>query len=119
MGQFFVDGEVVKIAFEDGEWIDVKEELSQADQDYLLDQMAKAESIGKDAKISFSLGRLAMLERSIITWSFQIDGKPVPVTKDNISRLRLKYRQKVLEEVNRLNEQAGEFTRKNSLTAST
>ncbi len=108
MGEFFADSERVRVDFPDGQWVEIKEELSQGDQDYLLDQMAHAESGGKDTKITFSLGKLALLERSIVAWSF-----PDLVNKENISRLRLKYRAKVLAEVNRLNEEAGEFIRKN------
>jgi len=114
MGEFFTDGEKVRIDFEDGQWVDIKEELTQYDQDFLLDRMARAESTGSEAKVTLSLGRMALMERAILAWSF-----PEPVTPDNISRLRIRYRQRVLDEVNRLNEQAGEWVRKNALTVST
>ena len=114
MGEFFLDGERIRVTFDDGQWVEIKEELTQADQDYILDHLAKGETAGKDTRFVLSLGRMAMLERSVVAWSF-----PAPVTADNISRLRLRYRQKVLAEVNRLNELAGEWTRKNESTAST
>lgn len=109
MGEFFLDSEKVRIDFPDKNWVDVKAELTQEDQDYILDQMASASYDGKtQASISIGKGRLALLERTIIAWSF-----PEPVTRENISRLRLKYRSKVLDEVGRLNEEAREFVSKN------
>lgn len=115
MGKFFQEAETCRIDFPDGEWVDIKEELSQEDQDYILNQMAEAateEDEGK-TKVTLMLGRLAMLERSIVAWSFSVDGQPVPVSRDNINRLRVKYRQKVLDTANDLYEAAGEFTSKN------
>ncbi len=120
MGKFFSGGETYRVTFPDGEWIDVKQEFSQADQDYMLDQMAHAEATGKDAKLSFSLGKLAMLERGIVAWSFTGDSdKPVPVNRDTINTLRLRYRAKILEEINRLNEEAARFLGPTPATAST
>jgi hypothetical protein len=69
---------------------------------------------GKTQRVVLSLGKLAMLERSIVAWSFTGEGKPAPITRENISCLRLKYRSKVLEEVNRLQKEAAEFVSKNA-----
>ena len=114
MSRFFLGAETARIDFPDGEFVDVKEELTQADQDYVLNQMAHAEAVGNKAQVSMSLGRLALLERAIVAWSFHDDaGQSVSVTKENISSLRLKYRSKILEEVNRLNESALQFVIKN------
>ena len=113
MGRNFIGNETVKIEFPDGEWVDIKEELTQADQDFMLNQMAKAENIGGKAEVSMSLGRLALLECGVVAWSFVDDGKPVPVSKEAISHLRTKYRGKLLEEMNRLYEAAAEFVVKN------
>jgi len=111
MGKYFCDTETVRVTFDDDQWVDVKEEFSQEDQDYMIDQMARAETTnGKNTSLSLHLGKLAMLERGIVAWSFTDDqGKPVPVTKKAISTLRLRYRERVLTELNRLTEEAGRF----------
>lgn len=113
MSKFFVGNETTRVTFPDGEWVDVKEEMTQADQDYILNHMARAENLSGKASFSMSLGRMAMLERGIVAWSFTENGAPVPVTKENISNLRNKYRSKVLETINSLAESAGKFISKN------
>ena len=112
MGEFFWDSESVRIDFPDGNWIDVKPELLQDDQDYIMGCMVQTDENGKQI-LKAEKGRIPLLERSILDWSFT-DGKgKVPITRDTISRLRLKYRSKVLIEVNRLNTEALEFVQKN------
>ncbi len=113
MGRFFQDAETVRVTFPDGEWVDVKEELSQADQDYVLNQMAQAELSDKSSDVKLRFGKLALLERGIVAWSFAEDCKPIPITPDTISRLRLRYRSPVLKELDRLDKAALEFLRKN------
>lgn len=107
MGEYFLDGEVVRISFPDKEWVDVKEEFTQEDQDYILNRMAKAQAKGQEAQVEMNLGRLAMLERAIVAWSFSAE-----LNAENISRLRNRYRSTVLEKVNALNEKATEFAKK-------
>jgi hypothetical protein len=103
MSEFFLDSETHRVEFPDGQWVDVKAELTQADQDYIMGQMAQAAG----NEIQLRLGQLPLLERSIVAWSF-----PEPVTKENISRLRLRYRTVLLAEIDRLNTAAMEFARK-------
>jgi len=119
MGKFFVDSQdVVRIDFEDGEWIEVKEELSQADQDYLLNAMAKAIANGGKPKVEMKLGKMALLERSIVNWSFKDGEKSIPVTSENISNLRLRYRETILKTVDDLAEKASAYVLKNAKRAS-
>jgi hypothetical protein len=113
MGEFFLDSESIKIDFPDGQWISVKEELSQDDSDYIMSQMAKAEHNGKGQRLDIQLGQLPLLERSILAWSFTEGEKEVPINPDTISRLRVKYRSKLVAEINRLNVKALEFVAKN------
>ncbi len=108
MGEHFLSGEKVRVEFPDQSWIDVNEELSQADQDYIMNQMARADVTGGKQKVEISIGQLALLERAIVAWSF-----PEPVNRENISNLRGRYRLKVLLEVDRLNGAALEWSRKN------
>ena len=109
MGEFFLDAEKVRIDFPDSNWIDVKQELTQEDSDYILNQMARAEARSGKSTIVINLGKLALLERSVLAWSFS-----EPINRENLSRLKVRYRIKLLEEINRLNEEAGEFVLKNA-----
>ncbi|MDP2731070.1 MAG: hypothetical protein Q8O55_11410 [Dehalococcoidales bacterium] len=111
MGQYFIDQETVRVDFPDGQWIELKEELSQADSDYIMSRMAHAESDGKTTKTEIQLGHLALMERMIKGWSFENGTGPVPVNRENISVLKTRYRAIALEKINELVEKAGEFSK--------
>ena len=114
MSKSFLRGEVVKIDFLDGSWVEVKKELSQRDQDYIITQMAKVKAGENNPEMELSLGRMALLERVITNWSFADDaGIKVPIIPDNISNLKLKYRTLILTKVDELNKQANEWAEKN------
>jgi hypothetical protein len=117
MSKFFLEDERERITFNDGEWAEVKQELTQADSDYILNQMAKGGATGTDgkssARIDVQLGRMPLLERAIVAWSFTDDsGKPVPVNTETISKLRAKYRNIILKKVDEINQSANEFQKK-------
>ena len=107
MGKEFLDQEVFRVEFPDENWVDVKEELTQEDQDYIITEMAQTDGEG------FKLGRLSLLERSITAWSFQNGDGRIIINRDNISRLRLKYRNQVLTEIDRLSNESMEWASKN------
>mgnify|MGYP001596469198 FL=1 len=109
MGEYFQDSEKVRMDFPDGNWVDIKEELSQADQDYIMSQMAKTLADNGSSNIEMNLGQLPLLERSVIAWSFA-----VPVNRENISRLRRRYRGPLLLKIDELNTKALEFVSKNA-----
>ena len=115
MSKFFINGETSRVSFEDGEWVDVKQEFSQADLDYITTKMmqAKVTTDGKkpETDLSLTFGKQATLERGIQAWSFADGETAIPVNPDNISNLRNKYRQKVLAEIDRLNSEAGSFAK--------
>jgi hypothetical protein len=118
MSQFFIEAETVRVDYPDGNWIDVKEELSQEDQDYIMGRMVSvrgSKGKGKDAQsdIEFKVGRMALLERAVAKWSFD-----KPVNADNISRLRNRYREMVLAKIDELAETQSAWLSKNSQTAS-
>jgi hypothetical protein len=120
MGKFFIAGETVRVDFPDGEFVDLKEELTQADQDYIVNRMvgAKVRSDKGLSDVSLDLGKLSLMERMITGWSFKEDGKPVPVTMENISNLKARYRIPILEKIDQIQSAAGEWS-KNSVTVST
>jgi len=108
MSKFFIADELFRVTFPDGEWVDIKTELSQRDQDCIIRNMAKAKT-GDKPEIEFDLGRQSLLEIMVKDWSFKENDKPVPVTPDNISNLRQKYRSKVLAEIDRLSKESTSF----------
>ena len=120
MGEFFVEAkDTVRINFPDGQWVDIKEEMTQEDEDYITNQMAIAEVQERDAHWALNLGKVAMLERNIISWSFHNGDSPVPVNRSNVSALRKRYREKVLKEIDRVNKEAESFVIKNPKRVST
>lgn len=108
MGKEFLDSETFRVEFPDKNWVDIKEEMTQEDQDFIITEMAQTDGEG------FKLGRLSLMERSITDWSFQNGDGRVAINRDNISRLRLKYRNQILTEIDRLSTESMEWASKNS-----
>ena len=104
MSEWFIENETEKVTFEDGVWIELKQELDQEDQDAIAGAMLKLK--GKD--LEMQVGRLILLERMVLRWSFD-----TPVNKSNLSKLRRKYREPVLDKINDLNSAAFEYVAKN------
>jgi len=105
----FIENETERVEFPDGNWVEVKAELTQEDQDFITNAMIKL----KENEIDMKVGRMALLERMVVAWSFDR-----PVNKANLSLLRRKYREPVLERIDKLNSSAFEYLVKNSDTAS-
>ena len=111
MGKYFIDEkDIYRINFPDGEWIDIKTELSQTDADYITHSMAQTK-IGNTMEIDIKLGRLPLLECSIVAWSFKDGDNPVPINSETISQLRSKYRILVFKEIDRLNIESQSFAK--------
>lgn len=106
--KFFINGSKPhRVDFPDGQWVDIKPEMTQEDQDYIMSELVAVE--GREA-ITMRAGFLPLLNMAIVAWSFEDDaGKAIPVTKDNISNLKIKYRQKVVEEADRIYTEALTF----------
>ena len=113
MGKYFIDdSELTRVTFEDGQWVDIKTELTQGDRDAILTGMAQATAKGKEANLELKLGSMLLLQKHIVAWSFTDDeGKPMPVTPENISRLKGKYRTVVLNKINELDEVSKRFVK--------
>lgn len=111
MSKFFVGQETVRVPFPDGEWTDIKDELTQEDQDIVVNSMAHAKAKGTTPEVEFDLGKLTLLERVIVAWSFAEDGKAIPVNRDTISRLRGRYRQAILAKADELSKASMEFAK--------
>jgi hypothetical protein len=109
MSEFFIENETVQIDFPDGQWVRIKSELTQEDQDAITNAMVKL----KDNQPDMILGRLILLERMVVEWSFD-----KPITRGNLSNLRRKYRDEVLQKIDEVNSTAVEWATKNSVGAS-
>ena len=107
MSEHFIGDEKVRVEFPDGQWVDIKEELSQRDQDHLLNVMAGVKGDDKPS-IAFNIGKLAILEKCVIAWSF-----PEPINTETLCNLRRKYRLPVLEKIDELNSQPYQYVAKN------
>ena len=110
MSEWFIEDEREKVEFPDGSWVEIKTELTQEDQDAITTAMVKMRD-NKD--IDMVVGRLILLERMVVAWSFD-----PPVNKANLSKLRRKYREPVLKRIDELNGQNWEYIAKNSSAAS-
>lgn len=110
MSEFFIEDETEQINFPDGQWVRVKQELTQEDQDIITNAMVK---LKENRDMDLNIGRLILLERMVVSWSF-----PEPITRANLSRLRRKYRQPVLDRCDELNTAAWGYVTKNSGGAS-
>ena len=116
--KYFIDEkDVFRVEFKDGQWVDIKKELSQTDNDLIMSKMVttKSEVNKKDPRkpktvVSIELGKLPLMECSIVAWSFtNDDGSPAPINTENISNLRGQYRTKVLSEIDRLTKESRGF----------
>lgn len=115
MGKFFISGETHRVTFEDGEWCDIKAEFTQEDFDYITNAMVRG-SILPGAKksevdISMQFGKRATLERAIVAWSFKDGDSISPLTPENISNLRTKYRVVLIAEIDQLTKEANQFSK--------
>ena len=110
MNEYFIGVETVRVDFPDGQWVEVKSELTQEDQDIITNAMVK---LKENRDMDLNIGRLILLERMVVSWSF-----PEPITRANLSRLRRKYRQPVLDRCDELNTAAWGYVTKNSGGAS-
>ncbi len=118
MSEHFLEGETVRVDYPDGAWIDIVEEFTQEDNDYITGKMVNIrgqKGKGKDAKtdMEFKIGRMAVLERAVRKWSF-----PEPINPDTLSRLRIRYREPLLAKIDELAAAQSEWLEKNYKTAS-
>jgi len=100
---YFSRNETERLTFPDGQWVDLKRVPSQGDADYVAGRMFAA------GKPNLLAGRLPMMARMIVAWSFEEDGKPVPITEDMVDTLHPRYRNLIIDKINELTDKAGEW----------
>ena len=91
------------------EWVKIKKRMSYGDYQKLLS------SYTKGGAMNIEEGNIALLLINIKEWSFKDrDGKPAPVSRENILRLVPDIAQKILDEIGRRNPLLGETSTKKS-----
>ena len=104
----FVNSSTKRIELEDGNWIEVKEELTFEEYGEImknvdLSLVNKLEGEAEKSTISnFDIG-LPLLKAALVDWSFKDDeGKKIECTLENISKLRPAAIMELLEPVSEL-----------------
>jgi hypothetical protein len=110
MGKHIIfDSDLYRIELGDGEWVDILERCPQSVKDQASRAMIKASGLtnsGQMDKIEYDIASFnaALLSGMIRAWSFQNkDGKPLPVTPENIGRLSTETSDIILGKINELN----------------
>lgn len=86
MQSHFINNEIRRVDLGDGQWVDVKRELSVADRDFIINRMFRG-SNGESQSVT--VDTVALLLASITDWSFvDADGKKLPVAEEHVNRLK-------------------------------
>ena len=117
--KYFIDEEKERIDLDDGEWVDIKSKLTIGDQDDLGDRLMHIELDTKGSredrrrarqsgnfpgKVSFKPSTAAILEISILDWSFSYpNGTKVPITLEMIKKMDPIIANKLEDEINQRN----------------
>jgi len=95
MGHYFVEPGVVRLDIGDGDWIEIKRELTYGEQQELaglalrLDKTTLTDGAAPSLAMDWAAHALAKLATWIVDWSFtDKDGQPVKVTAESVRRLR-------------------------------
>ena len=88
-----------KWGWEPHEQVLLKGAIEVADQEYVTNLTAKAGKRGGNIELQAGTGRFALLDRMIMDWHFLRNGQKVPVTRENIRRLKANYANPILEAI--------------------
>jgi|SRR5215510_6914472 len=81
----FVQPEVDRLQLSDGDYVDIKRELSAGEQNDLLGDLIEDYTAGEKVKLKPKEVARARLRAYIVGWSFtDPDGRPVPVSPSSI-----------------------------------
>ena len=81
----FVQPEVDRLQLSDGDYVDIKRELSAGEQNDLLGDLIEDYTAGEKVKLKPKEVARARLRAYIVGWSFtDPDGRPVPVSASSI-----------------------------------
>lgn len=102
------DTELIRVddPVEPEHWIDIKKELTSADDDAAWEALAKVDAASaEDMRLSVRVTALnrERVRRSIVAWSYTHNEQPVPVEPDTIDRLDRRTYAALVERVDQLN----------------
>ena len=83
----FVKPKTVRIDLSEGDWIEVKRELNAGEHRRVFGRLVKEMRAGDKALLDPEQVGLTKLVEYIVDWSFEQDGKPVPVSEASINAL--------------------------------
>jgi hypothetical protein len=127
MNKYFVEEDIHRLTFDDGEWVDLKKEMSAGDQEKLQTALFQLDTQGltdnregrrstkrqENIKLNFRPSYLPLLEINIQDWSFS-NGKEgrIPLTRENIAKLKDPVASLIADEIDKLNPFSPEATPK-------
>uniref|UniRef100_A0A6M3J9E1 Tail assembly chaperone n=1 Tax=viral metagenome TaxID=1070528 RepID=A0A6M3J9E1_9ZZZZ len=79
MAEWFVDPAVERLSLSDGQFIDVKKQLSHGESDDMFDRMAPYVVPGQPVQMKSREVRTAKVFSYLVGWSLMRHGKPVPM----------------------------------------
>lgn len=121
MNKYFVEEDTHRLTFDDGEWVDIKKEMSAGDQEKLQTALFQLDTQGitdnregrraarrqDNIKLNFRPSYLPLLEINIQAWSFSngTNGtkEKIPLTRENIAKLKDPIASLIADEIDRLN----------------
>jgi hypothetical protein len=127
MNKYFVEEDTHRLTFDDGEWVDLKKEMSAGDQEKLQTALFQLDTQGvtdnregrraarrqDNIKVNFRPSYLPLLEINIQAWSFSNgNDEKVPLTRENIAKLKDPIASLIADEIDRLNPFSPEATPK-------
>lgn len=83
----FVKPRTVRLSLSEGDWIEVKQELNAGEYRRVMARQMKSMVMGEKAELDPTQVGLAKVVEYIVEWSFEDDGKPVPVSEAAIVSL--------------------------------
>lgn len=100
MGRRFVRPEVVRVALSDGDWVDLKRELSVGEARGLLFASLEEQKDGT-YKRNLDAAIMLRLQAYLVGWSFtDPEGQPVPVSADAIDALTVPTLTELIDVIN-------------------
>jgi len=126
MSHIIFDDDLARVTLPDGEWVDVLSLMPKSIRDEAMQASGKTKGrlergeetpfleVEMDATAMTRVIRYKMIK----AWSFQRNGEPIPVTKENIDRMDEQTADFIVQEIDRLNSGRAKKEKKGSSSGS-
>lgn len=115
--KFFANAETARVDLGDGEWVDIKAQLSVADQDALAQKLFEVEMVGFNREerrrlknsggtppIRYKYSTVALLIVGLVDWSLKgDDGNKIPITEATVGSLLPEVAAKIYDAIDQRN----------------